>query len=404
MTMSAVATPFRQDAGIISMVGFAHGTSHFFHLMFPPLFPWIMADFGLGYAEVGLLMTVFFVVSGIGQALAGFLVDRFGAHRVLCAGIAVLSASGLVVAIAPNFPVLLIAAVLAGLGNCVFHPADYALLNRRVSHARLGHAFSVHGLSGNLGWAAGAVVMTATASAWGWHAAGIAAALVGMTSLAALWWQRDLLADELGERSARRAQAGSTGWGFVRVSMVWLAFAFFFFSTLAFGALQNFAPTLLHDLYALSLAAGTSALTAYLLGGSMGLAVGGFFAGGERKQERLVAAAFMSSASLAFLLAAAIAPGWSVIAIMAVMGFGVGLAGPSRDMLVRNATAARLGTGAFGRVYGFVYSGLDVGLASAPILFGLLLDANLPRLVFVGVGGSLLLAIVAAVALGRRGK
>src|SRR5690242_19842226 len=156
--MSA-ATPtadnsLRSDATVISLVGFAHATSHFFHFVLPPLFPWLMRDFGLSFTQVGAAMTVFFVVSGIGQALAGFMVDRVGALRVLAFGVGALSVAALGIASAQNYPMLLVAAGIAGLGNCVFHPADYSLLNRRVSTPRLGHAFSVHGLSGSLGWAA----------------------------------------------------------------------------------------------------------------------------------------------------------------------------------------------------------------------------------------------------------
>ena len=181
-TMSAAspATSLRHDATVISLVGFAHGTSHFFHFMIPPLFPWLMAEFGLTFTQVGLTMTVFFVVSSIGQALAGFVVDRFGALRVLIGGITLLSASGLVLASAQNFAMLLAAAMVAGLGNSVFHPADFTLLNRRVSTSRLGHAFSVHGLSGSLGWAAAPFLMVAVAGTWGWRASGVTAAVVGV--------------------------------------------------------------------------------------------------------------------------------------------------------------------------------------------------------------------------------
>src|SRR6186997_2553752 len=164
----SVATPtapasFRSDATVISLVGFAHGTSHFFHFVLPPLFPWLMRDFGLSFTQVGATMTVFFVVSGIGQALAGFVVDRVGGLRVLYGGVALISLGGMCYAFAQNYPMLLAAAAIAGLGNSVFHPADYTLLNRRVSPSRLGHAFSVHGLSGSLGWAAAPVFVLAIA-------------------------------------------------------------------------------------------------------------------------------------------------------------------------------------------------------------------------------------------------
>ena len=147
--------------------GFGHGVSHFFHLMIPPLFPWLMRDFGLNFTQAGAMMTVFFVVSGVGQALAGFLVDHVGARRVLLAGIAMFALAALTLGLAQNYPALLLAAGLAGLGNSVFHPADFTLLNRNVSAGRLGHAFSVHGLTGNLGWALAPVFMTGIAAVRG---------------------------------------------------------------------------------------------------------------------------------------------------------------------------------------------------------------------------------------------
>ena len=400
MSTAAYPIPLKQDATVIGIVGFAHGTSHFFHLMLPSLFPWLMSEFSLSYTQAGALMTVFFAVSGIGQALAGFLVDRLGAHWVLCVGVGLLTCSGILVAVAPALWGLYPAVFVAGAGNSVFHPADFALLNHRVSQARLGHAFSVHGLSGNLGWALGPVVMTGTATAFGWHAAGLVAAMVGGASLATLWSRRAELADPnaagpvLGPQGEKPPGAGLAR--LLRLRLTWFAFTFFFLSTLVFGALQNFAPSLLHNLYGLSLAAGASALTAYLAGGAAGLAVGGFLADETKGQEKLVGLSFLFSAALAALLAITVIPPWVVLGVMAIMGFAVGLAGPSRDMLVRRATATRLGTGAFGRMYGLVYSGLDVGLAVAPVLFGMLMDAGRTRLVFAGISLSLLLAILAA--------
>ncbi|HEX9391744.1 MAG TPA: MFS transporter [Usitatibacteraceae bacterium] len=411
----AGATSFKADATVMSLIGFAHATSHFFHLLLPPLFPWFMKDFGLGFAEVGTLMTVFFVISGIGQALAGFVVDRFGAHRVLCGGVALLSASGLLVAAASGFAALFAAAAVAGLGNSVFHPADFTLINRRVSVPRLGHAFSIHGLTGNLGWAISPIFMTSIAIAFGWRAAGLGAALVGALALAFLIWKRELLQYELRRsridegtqnKPAVPMKDGKDGgtWSFLRVRVIWLAFAYFLLTTFAFGALQNFAPSLLRELYDLSIALATSALTAYLLGGSAGLVLGGFLVKGRQSFEYLIASSLLAGALLALLLAFAIMPAGLVLPLMVAMGFSVGIAGPSRDMLVRRAAAAQLGEGAFGRVYGFVYSGLDVGLALAPVAFGLLLDAHLPKLVFIAVGATFMLAIIAALAVGRDGR
>lgn len=389
-----------QDVSTISTVGFAHGTSHFFHLMIPPLFPYFMSEFGLGFASVGTLMTVFFVVSAIGQAVAGIWVDRYGAHRVLYVGVVLLTLSGVLVALAQGFPGLILAAFVAGCGNSVFHPADFAVINRRVSAPRLGHAFSVHGLSGNLGWALAPVVMVAVAQSVGWRAAGWVAAGVGLAALSALIWQRERLKYEL--QPMQRNAAGASAVPFaaiLRAPLVWIAFAFFFCATFGFGALQNFAPSLLQQVFGLSLVAGASALSIYLVGGACGLALGGFLAKPGARFEGTVSMAFGGSALIAVSLALLPIPVTLVVPAMAVMGFFAGMAGPSRDLLVRTATKARLGEGTFGRVYGLVYSGLDAGLAVAPLVFGLMMDRGQPTAVFWGFAVSFAFAIVAARAL-----
>src|SRR5262245_55130004 len=372
--------------------------------MLPPLFPWFMREYSLSYTQVGALMTVFFIVSGTGQALAGFLVDRWGAHRVLCLGVGLLACSGLLVAGAPDVWGLYLAAFVAGLGNSVFHPADFSLLNHRVSQARLGYAFSAHGLSGNLGWVAGPLIMTAAATAAGWRIAGLVASLIGCTTLATLWWRRGDLSRSLddfasGHTTHEKKRADATLFGLLKLPLTWFAFGFFFFSTLVLGAIENFGPSLLRDLYGLSLAAATSGLTSYLVGGAAGLLLGGFLVSSEKGQEKLVGLCFLDSAALALLLAFAVAPSWSVIGLMAAMGFGVGIATPSRDMLVRKSTVERLGKGSFGRIYGLVYSEADVGLATAPLIFGMLMDARKPHFVFGGLSITLVIAIIAAQAI-----
>jgi len=398
------AASFRQDATVISVVGFAHGTSHFFHFVIPPLFPWLMREFGLTFTQVGAIMSTFFVVSGIGQALAGFAVDRFGGMRVLCAGVGLLSMGGLAYASAQSYPMLLAAAAIAGVGNCVFHPADYTIMNRRVSTTRLGHAFSVHGLSGNLGWAAAPVFVIAIAESLGWRAACVGASIVGMLALVFLFVRRGDLDDTARVVSPEPVKRTGGSFAFLGVGVVWMCFAFFLLSVMAFGALQNFAPPLLQRTYGVSIGFATSALTAYLLGSAAGTATGGFFATRGEREDRRVAIALSCAALCAVALASALVPGWSVVALMGLMGFGVGFIGPSRDMLVRRAATSTFGSGAFGRVYGFVYSGIDAGLALAPLVFGPFMDAGRYTLVLWGVAILQTLAIGTALAVGSRSR
>lgn len=397
------------DVRVIGLIGFAHATSHFFHLLLPPLFPWLMPEFDLSFTQAGAMMTVFFVVSGVGQALSGFVVDRIGPRRVLLAGIACFVFAALLLSVANGYAMLLAVGAVAGLGNCVFHPADFTLLNRKVGSARLGHAFSVHGLSGNLGWAVAPVFLTGIAAAANWRTAALGAAGLGAAAWLVIWLRRE--ATDLSEVAANAmdANAGTrvspartaSTFGFLGVGAVWMCFCFFLVVTTAFGALQNYATPVMHEIYGLPLAAAAATLTAFLLGGAVGIAGGGVLASRSGAHDRLIAAALAAAAAVAMVIASGMLPSWSVLPAMGIMGFCGGIAGPSRDLLVRRAATARFGQQAFGRVYGFVYSGLDVGLAVSPLLFGPLMDGGRFGAVLVGVALLQGAAILTALGVGR---
>jgi MFS transporter, FSR family, fosmidomycin resistance protein len=366
-----------RDREVIGLVGLAHGTSHFFHLMLPPLFPWLMKDFSLSYTDVGLLTTTFFVISGIGQALAGFVVDRVGGWLVLCFGVGMLALSGVVLGIATSYPWLMLSATCAGLGNSIFHPSDFTLLNQRVSQSRLGHAFSIHGVAGNIGWAVAPLFMAGVTSVFGWHVAGFGAATIGAAVFTALCLRRRVLADA-GEVVTSRAAAGQVQkhqgqFAFLASGAVWLSFAFFLLTTMAFGILQNFAPAILSHVYGVSLVFASSGLTSYLVGSGTGMLSAGFL---KDRADRIVAPALGFAAVMAAVLAWGRLPGAALWPLMFSIGFGVGFAGPGRDLLVRRAATSRFGRSSFGRVYGFVYSGLDTGQALSPLVFGPVLDAG----------------------------
>jgi len=399
MTAETLPSPVPRDIETISLIGFVHGVSHFFHLLLPPLFPWLMQEFGLSFTGIGATMTVFFVVSGIGQAAAGFLVDRFGALRVLAAGIMCFALAGVALHFATGYASLIVVAALAGLGNSVFHPADFTVLNHRVSQARLGHAFSVHGLSGNLGWAAAPIFMTGIAAVDGWRSAALGASAVALLALALLLWRRQALDDIESPTHKADGDAGPT-FAFLGVKAVWLCLLFFFLITAAFGAIQNFASPILQAVYGLSLTTGAVALSTYLTAGAVGIVLGGFLAQ-KQAQDLLIALALGVAALLAVLLASGWPPAWSVLPLMAGIGFCTGVAGPSRDLLVRRAATSRFGKAAFGRVYGFVYSGLDLGLATAPLIFGGLMDARRFGEVLIGVAILQTLAIFSALRVGK---
>ncbi len=397
--------PLRDDARTIGLIGLAHGTSHFFHLLLPPLFPAFVDEFGVGYSELGLLVTVFFVVSGVGQALAGFVVDRVGARPVLFAALGCFALAALAGAAAPGFAGLVLAAALAGLGNSPFHPADFTILNKRVSQPRLGHAFSVHGLTGNLGWAAAPVFMIGLTTVTGsWRIALAAAALWALGVLALLAWQRSAIDDRQGrwahEPGAAKAQpaAAEHPLAFLRLPSVWLCFSFFFWSTAALVAIQSFGGPALGALHGLPLSITAFVVTAYMLCAAAGMVAGGFLVARVERLETTIAAAMAASAALLMLVAAGALQPLAAAGAVALSGFGVGLAGPSRDMLIKRAAPP----GATGRVYGTVYSGLDAGFALAAPVFGWLLDQGRAGAVFGGSALALVLGIASAAVVGLR--
>lgn len=406
---------FRQDARVIGLVGLAHGTSHFYHLILAALIPWLKPEFNLSYGELGLLMTVFFAVSGVGQAMAGFVVDRVGARSVLFAGLALLGTAALMLSFAPSYAVLLAGSMLAGVGNSVFHPADYTLLNQRVSKERMAHAFSVHGITGNLGWAASPVFLAGIAALAGWRVALLCAALLPFSVLALLYVQRDALRSDpiptptpdstpaltpKAGQAGRAAHAQDSSFGFLKLPAVWMSFGFFFLIAVALGGIQAFSSVTLVSLYGISLASAMTAYTAYMLASAGGMVIGGFLAARTAHHDRTIAMAFTFSALMALLLGMAVVPGWMVIIVMGAIGLGAGVAGPSRDLLIRAAAPK----GATGRVFGVVYSGLDTGLATGPLLFGAMLDRGHPGWVFAGIALFQVLAIGTAVGVGDRSR
>lgn len=384
----------KQDARVIGLVGLAHGTSHFYHLILAALIPWLKPAFNLSYTELGLLMTMFFVVSGIGQALAGFVVDRFGARAVLFFGISMLGVSAVVLSGADSYAGLVAGALIAGAGNAIFHPADYTLLNQRVSAARLAHGFSVHGIVGNIGWAAAPVFLTAIAAVQGWRTALLAAAGLPVAVLVLLVLNRHVLYPDPIVRHAKGTQGNTLD--FLKLRAVWLCFGFFLLTAVALGGIQSFATISLESLYGISHALATSSYTAYMLASALGMVAGGFLGAGFKHHDRTVALAFSAAALLALVLAFGAGPAWMALPLMGLIGLCSGVAGPSRDLMIRAAAPQ----GATGRVYGVVYSGLDSGLAIGPLLFGLVMDAGQPGWVFAGVALFQALAIATAVGVG----
>lgn len=387
-SLPPASVPLRADASVIGLVGIAHLISHYSQLLLAPLFPWLKDAFQVGYTELGFLMTIFFVVSCAVQAGSGFVVDRFGPRPILFGGLALLGLAAFGFAASTSYAMLAAFSVLAGIGNGVFHPVDYTLLNRRVSAPRLGHAYSVHGITGSLGWALAPAMLVPIAIATSWRVALVCAGVLAFSVLLVLLVSRRHLAlppVAAPSAAAKSAPTGTAGQGgnfaFLRIPAVWMCFAFFFFYAVALNVVQAFAPEAARQLHAVPVALAAMCLTVYMVASAGGMVLGGFLAADPSRCERIVGVGFGLAACVAVVLALVQVPGVLVPVLFGVMGFCAGIAGPSRDLLVKRSTPE----GSTGRVYGIVYSGLDIGQALSPLLFGVLLDQGRFTAVLLGL-------------------
>ncbi|MBU3554113.1 MFS transporter [Polynucleobacter sp. UB-Piko-W3] len=378
------------DVRVIGLISLAHGSSHFFHLILPPMFPWLKDAFALSYAELGLLMSVFFVVSCIAQAASGFLVDRIGARPVLFGGIGLFVLAALVYSQSNGYAMLLAGAVIAGCGNGIFHPVDYTLINHKVSPPNLPYAYSMHGVAGYLGWAAAPAFMVAVAQFSDWRIAFLAAAFLEVSILVILWLNKNYLLDNVQERhenthaSNHASNPGFTQespFAFLKLTAVWLCWIFFFFSMASTSSLQSFAPSALFNIYEVPLDVGSYYITLLALGSAAGVLFGGYLAAKLQAPELIVTSCLSVTIVMSLLLGMGFIPVGLIPFLFIGLGFGYGLVAPSRDLLVKTVTPK----GVAGRVYGIVYSGIDLGAAVGPFIFGLFMDAGLPKALFLGI-------------------
>jgi MFS family permease len=381
----------QQDGVVIALVAAAHYSSHAMQIALPALFPILHHEFGASFTELGLVITLFYAVSGLGQALAGVLVDRYGAHRLLVIGLAALSVGIALAGLASSYWVLLPLAVIAGLGNCVFHPADLSILSHRVREDRLGRAYAAHSIAGSLGYATPPVAVVAIATYANWHIALLAVGLAGLAFAGILHASRAVLVYDTRTEAAESTGAPSRPAGYFALigsPVVLLAFVYFALTAFAGIGIQTFAVAALTAGYDLALHAATLGLTAYLVGSACGVMLGGLLADRTRKHHWVATGGILAASALMLLLANLSGLAVVIVPVMAAAGMANGLTAPSRDVLVRRSVAGA-GTGS---VFGFVYSGLDLGSATAPLILGALLDRHASHAVFLAVAGAFALA------------
>jgi MFS family permease len=383
---------------IIGLVSAAHFVSHYYILLLPPLFAFIRVDYGVSYTELGLAIAVFNVVSAAFQTPTGFLIDWIGARLILIAGLALGAAAVLVMGLVPSFSVMVVMMAFNGLANTVYHPADYAILSHVISSRRIGHAFSVHTFAGMLGTAVAPASLLLLQSVVSWRGALVAAAMLGFAVAALLAFNGDRLFDRV-QPEARAAYAGDgdTGWRLLFSTPILQNLLFFVLLAITSGGVSNYSVVALAALYATPIGVANVALSAFLLLSALGVLVGGMFAV-RTSHHAVVASLGLLATGAAVLVVGTVDLGAVLLIVaMAAGGLANGIVMPSRDMIVRAVTPR----GSYGKVFGFVTTGFNIGGIVAPPIYGALMDHGYPRAVFVVVGLASLAGIVTVITRAR---
>jgi len=395
MSMTAVAA--RRETHVIGLISMAHMLSHLYMLALPPLFPLIKEDMGVGYAELGLAITCFAVATGVLQTPMGFVCERLGARPVLVVGLMLNGLSITMVGFATEMWQVLVLMTLGGVGNSVFHPADYSILSGSVSEKKLGRAFAFHTFGGSIGFALAPILMVALATTVSWRFALLSVGGVGIVLALFIF----AFSGVFGESGApkKRSSRGLLTWKYLLTSKPILLLLLFYIGTAcANGAITQFSVAALIEIYHIPLTLANTALTTYMLAALAVTLPGGWIADKTTRHNLVLIVCFGVSSVMIAWVGFGGMPFWLAVVLIGSAGAMRGLVNASRDVMVR-FTAPK---DSVGTVFGFVTTGFMVGQAVSPAIYGVLMDNGSPDLVFLVSAGFSILCIGTAFATGEK--
>jgi MFS family permease len=394
----AASGPWSRETKVIALVAVAHFVSHVHIMLLPPLFGEVREAFGVSYIQIGLALTAFNVASALLQTPAGFLVDRIGPRAMLTGGLLLGAVAIAAAALLPGYWFFVISYAFLGVANTVYHPADYTILSATVDHRRIGKAFSIHTFAGYLGSGVTPALVLACAAVWGWRggflfAAGLSFAIALLVIVAGSILPR--VVHKPGQQPAKGASSdgAKVGLDLLLSAPILRNLLFFFCIAMANGGIQTFTVVGMGAIHGTPFAAANVALSGFLLMSAAGVLLGGIIADRTPHHERVAAVGFACTSVMAILMAWVNMPAAILVGVMSLGGLLNGMIQPSRDMMVRAVTPI----GSFGKVFGFVSTGFNLGGMVSPLLFGWLMDRGEPRAIFMIVVGFILLALVTAI-------
>jgi MFS transporter, FSR family, fosmidomycin resistance protein len=386
------AAGWQRDAKVIGIVAIAHFVSHVYIMLLPPIFLLVKDHFDASYAEIAFAITIYNVMSALLQTPAGFLVDRIGARIMLTAGLILSGVAICVAALVPGYWAFLIGYALLGVANTVYHPADYSILSATIDDKRMGKAFSVHTFAGYLGSGVTPAMVIAAVALWGWNGGFLVAAVLSFAAAILLMVTGSVLPRAPRKATTAKTKSGDdkVGWELLLSGPILRNLLFFFCLAMANGGIQTFSVVSLGAIHGTSAEVANIGLSGFLLFSAAGVLLGGIIADRTPHHERVAAVGFACTSTMAVLLGWVDMPAAVLIFVMSLGGLLNGMIQPSRDMMVRAVTPP----GSFGKVFGFVTTGFNLGGMVAPLTFAWLMDHGQPRAIYAIVVVFILLALV----------
>jgi MFS family permease len=390
------------ETKLVASVCFAHLVSHYNIVLLAPLFVFIRADYGVSYTELGLALTAFGAVSTVLQTPVGFFIDRSDPRTILISGLLLGASAIAVAALVDSFWVFVAMFGVMGAANTVYHPADYTLLSEGVAPQRMTQVFSYHNCSGMVGSAIAPVTLLFMQSMVGWRGAFLGATVLGVVAALILAAQGDSPIVRRATPKPRpdvAATAPASGLKLLLSPPILLNLILFLMLSMVGGGLSQYLVVGLEALHDTPPVVANTALTGLLTMSAIGVLVGGALAGRTSRHNLVTAVGLAVTGTVTFFIGFADPGALLMVLVISLGGFASGVGVPSRDMIVRSATPP----GSFGKVFGFVTTGLHIGGMVAPVIFGQFLDHGHPRAVFIFIAACALVA-VATVTFGMSGR
>jgi len=156
---------------LIPLFVVSHFSHHVITAIIVPLLPFIRSEFGLSYAQSGLLFSAFALSNGISQLPAGWLADRIGPKVLILVGISGVAVGGMLVGLSTSYLMAAAALVVVGVAAGGYHPSAAPLISSSVDSAYVGKALGLHLIGGSTSYFLAPLLGVGLAAFWGWRGA-----------------------------------------------------------------------------------------------------------------------------------------------------------------------------------------------------------------------------------------